>query len=176
MARAIASLNRQSPSLSPAEAATTAALIGGEKHGQHPRRLSLRRDPLSDRGRADRSRAVSLHGLPASRRRTDGRLVDVCRGRAQGDEGDAKNLSVLRTWPPAVLRRLRHGPVLHQCECASWHRRYPERDLRRSRRRAGDGAYPDGRTDSLDGARPRTAELRALSTADIAAARIRKAD
>ena len=42
-----------------------------------------------DRGRADRSRAVSLHGLPASRRRADGRLDDVSARRAQGDEGDS---------------------------------------------------------------------------------------
>ena len=48
-------------------------------------------------GEADRSRAVSLRGLQASRRRADGRLVDVCRGCAQGDEGDAQGLSILRT-------------------------------------------------------------------------------
>ena len=85
---------------------------------QHHRRLSLRRDPLSGRGRTHRSCVVSLHGLPAPRRRADGRLVDVRGGCAQGDEGDAQGLRVLGTWPAAVLRRLRHGPVLHQCECA----------------------------------------------------------
>ena len=42
-------------------------------------------------------------------------------------------------------------------------------DLRRPRRRSGDGACPGRRTAPLDGARARTADLRPLSAADIAA-------
>ena len=89
-------------------------------------------------------------------------------------KGTAQDLPILRTWPAAVLCRLRHGSLLHQCECAARHRRHPERDLRRSRRRAGDGAYPDGGAAALDGARARTADLRALSAADIAALQFRR--
>ena len=90
-------------------------------------------------------------------------------------KGTPKVYEFFGAWPAAILRQLRHRPVLHQCECVARHRRYPERDLRRSRRRSGDGAYPDGRTASLDGTRPRTAHLRALSAAAIAAFEKRRA-
>ena len=118
--------------------------IGGE-HEQHHRRLSLRRHPLSGRGRTHRSCVVSLQRLQASRRRADRRLDDVRRGCGQGDEGAAQGLRVLGTWPAALLRQLRHGPVLHQCEHLARDHRYSERDLRRPRCRSGDGAYPDRR-------------------------------
>ena len=64
------------------------------EHDQHHRRLSLRRHPLSGRGRTDRSCAVSLQRLQASRRRAGRRLDDVCRGRGQGDEGAAQGLRI----------------------------------------------------------------------------------
>ena len=83
-------------------------------------------------------------------------------------KGTPKSISPPNMAGGSFLCRLRHGPVLHQRKYTAGHRRYSERDVRRPRRRAGNGAYPDRRTAPLDGARPRTADLRALSAAGIA--------
>jgi len=89
--------------------------------------------------------------------------------RAQGDQGRAPSLQFLGTRPATLLRPLWHRPVLYQCRHAARHHRHPERDLRRSRCRAGDDAHPGRRAASLDGARAQVADVRALSAAAIAA-------
>ena len=84
-------------------------------------------------------------------------------------KGQPKVYELIGAWQAALLRRLRHGALLHQCEQPARDHRYSERDLRRPQCRPGDGAYPDRRAAALDGARTRTADLRALSAADLAA-------
>jgi len=120
------------------------------------------RHPLSGRGRTHRSCAVPLRGLQTSRRAavwSAGRCMQRC---GQGDEGAAQNLPVLGAWPAALLRQLRHGPLLHNADVlpgvidiqsATYDDPMPFRS----------GAYPGRRAASLDGACARTAHLRPLS-------------
>ena len=56
-------------------------------------------------------------------------------------QGAVKVTKVVAAWPATFLPRLRHRAVLHQCANAAGDHRYPERDLRRSRRRPGAGAH-----------------------------------
>ena len=90
-------------------------------------------------------------------------------------KGTAQGLPVLRTWPAAVLRRLRHGALLHQCECAARHHRYSERrptTIPMPFRRWCISRPPSGLRWMERAAR--TAQLRALSAADIARCKDRR--
>ena len=83
--------------------------------------------------------------------------------------GQPKVYEFLGAWTAAFLRQLWHWPVLHQRQHAARDHRHSERDLRRPRCRSGHGAYPGRRTAPLDGKRARTAHLRPLPAANLAA-------
>src|SRR5262249_53775589 len=102
---------------------------------------------------------------PSPFRGTYGRLGDVFARSSQSSARPAEDLSILRERTTALLRRLRHGAVLHQRKPDARHHRHPERHLRRPRCRSGHDAHPGRRADWLDGARPRTARVRTISSA-----------
>ena len=62
-------------------------------------------------------------------RRAHGRLDNVSASRGQADEGDAKNLHVVRTRPATFLPGLRHRPFLYQRRDIARPHRHPERNL-----------------------------------------------
>jgi hypothetical protein len=144
----------------------------GEPHHDH-RRLPLRRDPLPGRGRCPHPRAVSLHGLFGA---TPGPPMvgsdDVPAGRGQGDQRARPRSTPLRNMAAGISVPTAAPDLFYEnaevLRASSIFRARPTTIPMRFPRCA---QIQVARADRMDGARPRTADVRALPAAGLGATR-----